>query len=397
MRVSSFIGAGINLDIGGPSTKKLTEAVCNTTQYQSNGRNIKFINEIADQLDLYLKYDSNFEEIYHCLEYLISYSLAWEEPNKPWIRPYLGAFVEKRHGTNLFDRSLLFQSKQIFIETIADKLNSFCQNYRSSVNYSWYFNFWDQLNQACSLDIATLNYDTCVEECINNFEDGFEDTGYGYFRFNPKRIVNTDQSRFMHLHGSILYGYQNAGNPNQYVLEDHFEDLYKFNSYDIAKKTWSGRSEPICQSKETIGIGPIITGLRKTDKLIAYPYSTYYSLLDRLILDSPRLLIIGYSFGDLHFNNLLSRMARIHGCDRKMVIITCSPDQAQWCYDPTVMGWPSQKMYEFIARAFQEPQPLPRNYQNPIISHDGRARLYLRGFQDAVICHGQDIIDFLAN
>lgn len=38
--------------------------------------------------------------------------------------------------------------------------------------------------------------------------------------------------------------------------------------------------------------------------------------------DCPRVLIIGYGCGDLHFNTLLHRLARWHGKDRRIACIT---------------------------------------------------------------------------
>lgn len=89
--------------------------------------------------------------------------------------------------------------------------------------------------------------------------------------------------------------------------------LSKFETYEKAKETWFGRSTNTAQSHMESVIGPIITGLRKTDKLVAYPYSSYYHTLMDSLQKNSRLLIIGYSFGDIHFNHLLDRITRIHG------------------------------------------------------------------------------------
>ena len=107
-------------------------------------------------------------------------------------------------------------------------------------------------------------------------------------------------NRILHLHGSILYGYIRTS--NLYAYDDDHEDLYRYDNFQDAKATWFGRSTNTAQSREQAIAGPIITGLRKTDKALCYPYNTYYSLFQDSIIENPRLLIAGYSFGDFHFN-----------------------------------------------------------------------------------------------
>jgi len=92
-----------------------------------------------------------------------------------------------------------------------------------------------------------------------------------------------------------------------------------------ARRTWFGRSRNQAQSGERATAGPIITGQRKPDKLLAYPYSTYQTVLHDALLRNPRLLIAGYGFGDIHFNRLLRRLTRIHGNNRRVVLIDFVP------------------------------------------------------------------------
>jgi hypothetical protein len=220
----------------------------------------------------------------------------------------------------------------------------------------------------------------------------------GVFRFKPSRIVNTTTTRILHLHGSVFYGYLRPANPNRFIFEDQHEDLYRFDSAADARQTWTGRSQNHAQSGERAAAGPIITGQRKPDKLLAYPYSTYQAVLHDSILSNSRLLIAGYGFGDLHFNSLMQRLTRIHGDNRRVVLIDWVPPGlrgANWLPDFSIRDWPNHNTFRAAAVLGRETRPLDGRYRHPWVSTDGRCRVYLEGFQDAVQNHGNEIIDFL--
>lgn len=164
---------------------------------------------------------------------------------------------------------------------------------------------------------------------------------------------------------------------------------------------WFGRSNHTTQSAEEAIIGPIITGLKKTDKVINYPYSTYYAALQNSIVENNALLIVGYSFGDLHLNRLLERIVRIHGKKRRIVVITKFTGKV-WHRDWTAMNWPENRdMVVFLSKAFLDYSPLDNGSfsmpDSPLISKDGCAQLYLNGFKDAAVNHGEKIVNFLSS
>jgi hypothetical protein len=245
-----------------------------------------------------------------------------------------------------------------------------------------------------------LNYDNCIELSlgVGSWEDGFTLLDPGIFRFDPERIVNSTITRILHLHGSVFYGYPRFSNPNRFIFEDHHEDLYRFDTHVNARRNWFSRSRNWAQSGERASAGPIITGQRKTDKLLAYPYSTYQAVLHDVLLNNPRLLIVGYGFGDLHFNGLLSRLTRIHGDNRRVVVIDFVPFNLRgngWHPDPTVRDWPNNNTLRAVGILGRENRPLEGPYRHPWVSGDTRCRVYLEGFQDAVQNHSADIINFL--
>lgn len=399
MRITAFIGAGAAIELGGPTTDLITQAVRNRKQGFFD-KKIQFIDRVAKVLDNYYGSPCNFEEIFHTLELLHSYKTGLYPSTVKMFKPPIGAFTKPRL-TRFFkqtDEPWLSFAKSDLIQTVGEVVNQYDSGYATNIDVAWHKNFWQKATSSNRWDIATLNYDTCIEQSLNNYEDGFVATSYNFKRFNPAILFKTKKTRIMHLHGSINYGFgRTTDNPNEYALEDDFNDIHKFRSFEEANGSWTGRSTNTAQSREEAVIGPLITGMRKTDKVITYPYSSYYSELQNAIIKNERLLVIGYSFGDLHFNKILERIPRIHGSKRKIVVITYF-NKPVWHPVWTAMGWPENRdMFIFISKAFQEFYPFPRTFTftHPLISPDGKARIYLKGFKDAVENHGNEILEFL--
>jgi hypothetical protein len=404
MSVTAFIGAGAVLGIGGPSTNTLTTAVKSRTQRTGDPRNrtarVAAIQQIADALDTYYAPGTaNFEDIFHAAETLASVQMGLTPKTAKEFKPAIGAFISAGLASR-YDSIVLRGAIEDIVNEVADQVSRYVSGYQASGKDQWFADFWRQATAAYRWDIGTLNYDNCVEQSLpaGNWEDGFVQVDPGIHRFDPGRIFNTTLTRIVHLHGSVFFGYPHPEFSNRYPFEDEHEDLYRFDSLKEARQYWFGRSTNSSQAGESAIVGPIITGQRKPDKLLGYPYSTYQAVMQKALLDSSRLLIAGYGFGDLHFNRLLSRLTRIHGDNRRIVLIDwVHPDRRgdNWAPDADIRDWPGIEMFHTLARLSRETRPLEEPYRNPWVSSDGRCRVYLEGFQDAVQNHGANIINFL--
>lgn len=400
MRITALLGAGAAVDIGGPLSSDLTKTVRAKTQdlfVPGHGMvTTPLLGRIADILDDYFgPQGCHFEDIFYTLESLATY----EKANHPGVikkfKPHLGAFL-KQHDASFFDPIALLKAKQDLLSIVADNIYNYQQQYDADGKDLWFAEFWRKGTSCCPWDIATLNYDHSVEDSIGSYEDGYEDFGMPFKRFNPKKLLQSDNTKVLHLHGSIYYGHERDLG-NRYMFEDSHEDLYLYSSYEEAKQTWFYRSGASAQSHDETHIGPIITGLRKTDKLMPYPYSSYYYQLQESLMSSSKLIIMGYSFGDNHINSLLERIVRLHGDNRRVVVITYFPHSEEyWHPDSSVMDWPDNEMFRFIAKSFKQNNPFDNsNFNNPLISTDQRSRVYLRGVREAFSNHGDDILSFL--
>ena len=404
MSVTAFIGAGAVLNIGGPTTTALTNAIKLRQQWNgvpNSNVTVPAIQHIADALDSYYPRPtpSNFEDIFHAVESLISLRTGLAARAAKEFKPAIGAFVVPTAAANHND-IVLSQACDHIIDEVANHIVQYVNGFQPGGAHQWFADFWRNSTARCPWNIGTLNYDNCVENSLaaDSWEDGFAPLDPGIYRFAPSNIVNSKKTRILHLHGSIFYGYPRFTNPNRFIFEDQHEDLYRFDSATDARPTWFGRSRNQAQSGDRATAGPIITGQRKPDKLLAYPYSTYQAILHDVLLNNPRLLIAGYGFGDLHFNSLLKRLTRIHGDNRRVVLIEFVPVNLRgtgWHPDPAVRDWPNNNTLRTVGILGRENRPLEGPYLHPWVSTDGRCRVYLEGFQDAVQNHGNEIIDFL--
>lgn len=405
--VSVIVGAGAALEVGGPSTSLITQSIRQTYQHivsvtGAPSTTRQFIDQVATQLDTYFGSEGcHFEDIFHTLEMLDSCVYAGLTSTAKEFKPHFFPFFNPATG-NWLNTYAISTAKNDLLRTIADLIRPYDASFDPIGGHSWFANFWRQFANNYSLDIGTLNYDRTIEASIAGipFEDGYPNLGTTPIRFDPLRLIQFPGTRIMHLHGSTLFGYSNShSNSFQEMYEDYFSDVFKYPDENAALATWFHRSNSHAQSGESIVGGPIITGLRKTDKLLAYPYTTYSAVFSESILQNRSLLIIGYSFGDLYLNALIGKMASIHGSNRRIVVVSYLNDPiGTWHPDNAVGNWASIRMFGFLSRAFRQ-NPIATNYSfvNPLISSDSCARLYLEGTRNALETHGPDIIRFLSS
>jgi hypothetical protein len=124
----------------------------------------------------------------------------------------------------------------------------------------------------------------------------------------------------------------------------------------------------------------------------------YHAAFAEATMKNPRLLVVGYSFGDLHFNRFIDRLRRLHGSAMRVVVIDYVPPRMRhdsWAPEADIRDWPGLEMFKMLARISKQPRVLSGKYQNPWMSTDGQVRVYLEGFRQAVEAHGDEIIAFL--
>lgn len=424
-RITFVVGAGAPLDLSlpenviWPSTGNITSEVLKPYDNYLDSKNP--INIVQDIYDVLFKTfptghtnpcepepdgpSINFEQLFHVLEMLGSYSDVWERRcSAPNLFPVFAPFTLP--SVSLDCQHIHSVLKQ-FILRIMEIVNAYNQ-YVALVpsENQWYRDFYASFRE--DSDFYIFNYDTTIEDSIGTYEDGFEPDGIqDQFKcFNPKRLFNYNErpATINHLHGCINFYESTYSDANQDVYTFLSHDLYKYPSFQDVKKLMIGRSsgDPASQSGETYHASPIITGLRKTDKLNCIPFDFYHGNMYKSIIENSRLVVIGYSFGDLYCNQLIERLHYIHKERRRIVLIDFwnIPEEHRKMYGGYYLN---NNLGMFICRAMEVGDfhnAVAELYSNEdkntgaLYSNNGCLMVLPHGFRNAAATYG-DIIKFL--
>ncbi len=311
-RVTILTGAGFTLPFGTPSTKKLTDIIRNKelSNLGINGKPPgeyffeKLCKHYKESKSSYDVTNINFETIIHLLEEIYSFQTSLNKTNassserKKGTKPSLFCLKDivkkdlEQLKTSAKTKSIAEGIKYIyygFIDAIVGELiilNSDKNNIGMNTFRGDFLN--KHLSQSQYIrKIYTLNYDTWLNK-YGNLYDGFDSAG----KFQSKKVTSEfDYDSHYNLHGSILWK-----NSNDTVTK-------------VTKPFSPLKNDPSSNSgldRELIIAAPIISGYNKLQRMKFSPYLEFYYSLQRDILDSEILILIGYSFSDVHINNILS-------------------------------------------------------------------------------------------
>lgn len=418
-RTTFLIGVGTPLDLDLPqgvmkaSTSNITNDVLKSyTDYLTQGDTITIVNDIYNRLMCTYPPEHSkpsmsgtptpyihFEHLFHVLEMLDAYSWVWSRSSKnPNLYPVFAPFIQPNI---CFNPNILRSVMNQFIIRIMDIVDGYDSNYLNHSTNEWYRKFYQQFGE--NSDFFVLNYDTTIEKAIGTYEDGFEPDGTQpiFQRFNPRKLFENPVgvSTINHLHGCINYYFHSYADPNTDVYTYLSNDLYKYPDYATVRDLMTGRgqSQPCTQSGETYYSSPIVTGLRKTDKLNCAPFDFYHANMTNCIIRNHKLVIAGYSFGDLYCNNLLERMNFLHGDQKRIVLIDFwnIPKEYRIIHGG---DWLNRNLGDFLCRMTQcgdfygVIHQLYKN-ENPqtgvLYSNNGCLMVLPRGFKHAAVCNNE--------
>jgi hypothetical protein len=432
-RITVVVGAGAILDfdlpegVQKPSTKFITDEVIRIKETNSiSGTVITEIAEIYNVLNKEYPVEPNFEMLFHVIEMWYAYGYVWKDPinlpKNPEMYPVFAPFVSPKQG---MDVESVRQATHHFLLKVMDIINSYNAPYLADESFNkWYRDFWRDYGGCW--DVFNLNYDTTIEHSLDHCEDGFEGIpGQKDFQhFVPQKLWENVNgwSTMSHLHGCIEF-FDERYEKDVYekeVLKYDFHDMYKYESYEKVRERFSGswKSLRSNQAGEQLICTPIITGLRKNDKLNIVPFDFYHGHLFNSILKNNSLLLVGYSFGDVYMNHVIERMELIHGDSKRIVLIDWWPlhvdEKIAGITDSEQMGCIKSMMQQrvrdtdfnkelgyFLCRMtgktqFDEAVTCFKNYDRigPMVSLNGCLMLFIGGFK-AAAGYKDKIYDFL--
>lgn len=410
-----IVGAGAILDFEHkgifPSTQNITEEVLKLNIHKVEGGERPLLRELYNHVYNELNKASgfnytkppklNFENLLHVIEMCIAYSGCWRKEYISWLSfPEFGTLIQpvnflKEIHTYDYIRGA-YELQKTVMSIVNQYDTSFCED--MSVE-QWYRNFWKSLSGRSN--IFNLNYDNTIENSLGEYEDGFPPIkdGEDYSRFSARRYFENPRcvSTIAHLHGQILFS-----EARSYPFDYSMRDMVKNRDYETAcKNRLGGQFPPSNQAKEEYIKPEIVSGLRKTEKMTFAPNNVYLSDLTRKVIENNRLMIIGYSFGDLYLNEILGLGMAAHGDNFKVVIIDKFPPYIdtyksffqQLAHNPHLYSFVSRlakdKLYVDIGQ--KEFPLIVEGYDAPVYSRNGNLMMCIGGFKDAVEKNGEAI------
>jgi len=421
--VTILVGAGAVLDFDHkgifPSVNKITEEVLKLSIQTVDGGERPLLrelyNHVVDELtkvgrpeiNRYIPPQLNFESLLHVIEMCIAYSGCWSKEYISWLAfPEFGTLIQPVKFLKDIHTYDYIRAACELQKTVMSIVNQYDTAFsEGDFAEKWYRDFWKSLSGRSN--IFNLNYDNTIENSLGEYEDGFPpiEDGEDYSRFSAKRFFENPRgvSTIAHLHGQILFS-----EAREYPFDCSIRDMVKNRDYETACKNRVGRQQnPSNQAKEEYEHPDIVSGLRKTEKMIFAPNNVYLSDLTRKVIENNRLMVIGYSFGDLYLNEILGLGMAAHGDDFKVVIIDKFPQYinsytslfqhiAHRC-NPQEFTFVSRLAKDglYIEIGQTEFPLIVGEYGVPVVSRNGKLMMCISGFKDAVVNHKDEIFVFL--
>ena len=421
--VTIIVGAGAVMDFDHkgifPSVKNITEEVLKLKIQKVAGGERPLLRELYNyivgklnqvgrpEVNRYIPPQLNFESLLHIIEMCIAYSGSWHKEYLSWISfPEFGTLIQPDvflKDIQTYDYIRAAYELQKTVMSIVNQYDtSFSENMSSE---RWYRDFWKSLSGRSN--IFNLNYDNTIENSLGEYEDGFPPIkdGEDYSRFSAKNYYENRRgvSTIAHLHGQILFS-EARSFPFEYTVRD----MVKNRDYQTACKNRMGRQQnPSNQAKEEYVQPYIVSGSRKTEKMTFAPNNVYLSDIARKVVENNRLMVVGYSFGDLYLNEILGLGMAAHEDDFRVVIIDKFPSHIN-SYTSLFQHLAHRcnpQEYTFVSRLAkdglyievgQTEFPLiVGEYGEPVVSKNGKLMMCIGGFKDAVVNHKETILKFL--
>lgn len=420
--VTIIVGAGAVLDFDHkgifPSVKNITDEVLKLNVQKVDGGERPLLrelyNHVVKKLNRVLETNHimppqlNFENILHVIEMCIVYSGCWSKKYISWLAyPEFGTLIQPVKFLKDIHTYDYIRAAYELQKIVMGIVNQYDIAFREDkLAEQWYRDFWKSLSGKSN--IFNLNYDNTIEYTLGGeYEDGFPPVkdGEEYSRFSARRYYENPRgvSTIAHLHGQILFS-----EARLFPFDYSIRDLVKNKDYQTAcKNRIGGQFPPSNQAKEEYLQPVIVSGSRKTEKMTFAPNNVYLSDLARKVIENNRLMVIGYSFGDLYLNEILGLGMAAHGDDFKVVIIDKFP-----LYINSYISWfhhliheCNPQEYTFVSRLVkdrlfvevgQKKFPLiVREYGVPVVSTNGKLMMCINGFKNAVMNHKETILGFL--
>lgn len=207
------------------------------------------------------------------------------------------------------------------IDKLLDEFRSRCINVKNSHlnEFNKFKDLMCNLNKEFEVGIITTNYDNLFTQAMPGLFTGFNEKNG---EFIPESVYKRTAWDFCyHLHGSVHFDMKATSNSLHEIYWQ--KDLqYKFAGNS------TGRNANQTMEGLFLPTSAIIAGYDKLNQIARSPFLTYFSQLERYVLEADACLFIGYGFADLHINNCFSHIWKTN---KKPVVIISSEKDNQDC------------------------------------------------------------------
>lgn len=308
-----------------------SEVESHNGRLNSDHKRISYL--LSDLVQYYLRGRGNFD-------YEDFYDYLQDETHSNQIKLYCELVNERLKSGGFGDYYCFKNPGYNEIKTVQECVNYLIADilqrpYEREKQADLYSRFINKINAIGEVDIFTLNHDLLIEFLFNRekiaYSDGFTTVG-SEIVCEDKIVLSTFKNEFKNpiklhkLHGSVNYykftelENKGVGNLFRSTNKEHF---FKTNDY-LHKHTAAIRdinTGEILQSLNPDITPQFITGKSKSKKINSSEiYRTQISTLQKCLKRCKNIIIIGYSFGDSHINELL-----LENNDRPFTITNINP------------------------------------------------------------------------
>ena len=315
------------------STSYLTEKVKDINEWQRvigkyksiTGQNVviaqpQFIVKVINMILNFVP-DATFEQIGEVLDKISSYSMDSIPSNRMMnlVQRVLLEIMNIPHKWPCIGmQEIPFLFREIIAESILELENNHkTRDYTQLLENQKAFIAYAAKDEEAS--IISTNYDNCVPNSLDGlgFDTCFKPIDHRY-------LMQIDIHRFMNAPRVVYYPHGH--------LRFHFTDndnvTYWRDSIMANNERWYGLASFAIGSTLTVTPGKyaynfntfITTGQTKDDSFNHLPYAIYYQRMACDIANSNTVYIIGYSFGDDHFNRLMKSFLKLKDTNKVVIV-----------------------------------------------------------------------------
>ncbi len=374
-RAVVLVGAGASLDLGAPSTSKLTEITEGrifADEYLQKYGGSDAYSVLKETLAGYLHggtYAVNYEHIFHCaneLQYIEPIPGAMNE-----FRPILSPFLLPQ---TVLDKEVLSGLASRMAEFIFAEMSNICET--PQANLEPLAKFLCSLRRDHITRVYTTNYDDFFWQAGSDFYTGYDRSstpdgakfdGEAFWRASGKDSV-------FHLHGSVHLGFLSLQDP-----DDDFGTLYWFDDRATALEhsSYSGSGDQCMDGSQTMRTA-VITGLDKLSCIQRQPFSHYYASMARDMMMADLIYVIGCGLRDLHVNTWLKE-ARRKKPRTPLILVDCWPEgfreDTEFEYEPRAAAM-VHSLYMHVTEGY----PRKSYGSNWTLDNDCTCAIWDRGF-----------------